>query len=383
LFYESGNDQSIYHLADNPATDLRNDLLNGKNFLPNTHYEVSPLDLAILADCGFTLNGPLNLIQNGGFEVGPDPKAYLPLQPGSTAITGWTVVHGGIDYVGTDWVSAHGNRSLDLNGTPGVGGVSQIFNTTPGQKYHVTFDMAGHYSGLLQTLKVSAAGKSEEFAFQARTDPKNMGWERKTWDFTATAAQTTLEFDSLQTGYQYGGPALDNVSVMPLQTSTTTTSNSPLTTPTPTTGSNPPSTTTTNPTFVTLGGAQSQVTPALTLPSFSGSSNDELRFIGASSSTPPLGSTNAGLTSVGNLSDLVITMSSQSGSGSNDLLPQVPLGMAESTMPLAGAITPDLATVVTGTIPIFGQTNQWNTALPLPGWTLMQGLQPGDSIPST
>jgi len=64
---------------------------------------------------------------------------------------------GGIDYVGTYWLASQGNRSLDLNGTPGVGGVAQTFDTVPDQTYHVQFDMAGHFSGLLQEMRVSAA----------------------------------------------------------------------------------------------------------------------------------------------------------------------------------------------------------------------------------
>lgn len=65
-----------------------------------------------------------NLIRNGSFEIGVSPGSYLPLGVGSTAIQGWIVIRGGIDYYGTGWISADGSRSLDLNGTPGVGGVA-------------------------------------------------------------------------------------------------------------------------------------------------------------------------------------------------------------------------------------------------------------------
>jgi choice-of-anchor C domain-containing protein len=154
-----------------------------------------------------------NLVQNGSFELGPEPGFYLPLNPGSMDINGWEVTRGQIDYVGTDWVSSDGNRSLDLNGTPGVGGVAQTFATIPGQTYHVSFDLAGHYSGLIQYMEVNAAGQSQVFTLLSGTDPNNLGWKGQTWDFTATAPQTTLEFRSLQPDYPYGGPALDNVVV--------------------------------------------------------------------------------------------------------------------------------------------------------------------------
>ena len=157
-----------------------------------------------------------NLIQNGSFESGaniPNNPGYLTLSPGSTAINNWTVIKGGIDYYGTGWVASDGRRSLDLNGTPGVGGVSQQFATTPGQTYHVRFDMAGHYSGLLQTMGVRAAKQSQNFTFQSGTDPQHLGWKPLDWDFTAKETHTTLEFYSLQTGYPFGGPAIDNVRV--------------------------------------------------------------------------------------------------------------------------------------------------------------------------
>ena len=95
-----------------------------------------------------------------------------------------------------------------------MGGIAQKFSTNPGQQYVVTFALAGHDSGLLQELGVGAAGQSAEFFFQAGTDPTNLGWETKSWLFTAVDTETTLEFYSLQTSYKFGGPALDNVSVV-------------------------------------------------------------------------------------------------------------------------------------------------------------------------
>ena len=163
-----------------------------------------------------------NLLVNGSFELGPttpDSPSFVPLFPGSTDIFGWDIIRGGIDYeaewrIGTDgWMSADGDYSLDLNGTPGVGGVAQTFNTKVGQKYLVTFDLAAHPSGLLQTMRVSAAGQSADFYFQSKSDPSNLGWQALTWEFTAISRQTTLELYSLQTGYQFGGPALDGVVV--------------------------------------------------------------------------------------------------------------------------------------------------------------------------
>ena len=58
------------------------------------------------------------------------------------------------------------------------------------------------------------AGELNDFTFQSGTDPHHLGWQKRTWEFTATASLTRLEFYSLQTGYAFGGPALDNVKVV-------------------------------------------------------------------------------------------------------------------------------------------------------------------------
>jgi hypothetical protein len=97
---------------------------------------------------------------NGGFEEGSNPGSYLPLRDGSTTIKRWTVIglaghNSGIDYYGTGWQNSPlgsnpSYRSVDLNGTPGPGGIKQTFDTVPNHQYRVTFDLAGHPSGLIQ-----------------------------------------------------------------------------------------------------------------------------------------------------------------------------------------------------------------------------------------
>src|SRR5688572_33418771 len=85
-----------------------------------------------------------NLLVNGSFEEGPDAGDFLPLEPGSTDIKGWTVTRAQVDYIGGHWKSADGNRSLDLHGSPGLGGVKQTFATVKGRKYKVTFAVAAN-----------------------------------------------------------------------------------------------------------------------------------------------------------------------------------------------------------------------------------------------
>ena len=161
-----------------------------------------------------------NLIQNGSFETATiNPGAsYITLDAVSTAITGWTVSQGSIDYIGTFWQASNGSRSLDLSGAEAdAGGIQQTFNTTVGETYRVTFDLAGNpeENPTIKEMRVSAGGSSADFSFDITGNSNsNMGWVSKSWDFTATGTTTTLSFLSLvDTGF---GPALDNVSVVAL-----------------------------------------------------------------------------------------------------------------------------------------------------------------------
>jgi choice-of-anchor C domain-containing protein len=180
--------------------------------------------VAVTFISGLFTKANTNLILNGSFEVGPDPGAMITLLGGSTAITGWEVTRGGIDYEGTFWVASDGDRSLDLDNSPGFGGIMQTFATNVGQEYLVTFDMAGNpYRGyndpFIKYMRVEAAGQYADFSFDVTGhDYNNMGWETHSYQFTANSSLTTLEFYSLHSfegGYSgYCGPALDNVSVV-------------------------------------------------------------------------------------------------------------------------------------------------------------------------
>jgi choice-of-anchor C domain-containing protein len=164
-----------------------------------------------------------NLLVNGSFEEGPDlpkgPNAFLQLDNGSTALPGWVVSLGNIDVVDTSYnKAAHGKRSLDLSGSV-PGAISQTFKTKKGQKYRVTFALAGTAPDAgpkERKLQISAGGKTEEFTFDSTDKTRNdMGWVRKTWEFTAQADKTMLEFVSLTEGNL--GPALDDVVVVAIR----------------------------------------------------------------------------------------------------------------------------------------------------------------------
>lgn len=173
----------------------------------------------VLALCiGITLTAAtaqaVSLITNGSFELATIVPDGDTLEAGSTAITGWTVTSGDIDYIGNYWTASDGVRSLDMNGRTS-GNISQSFSTIIGKEYEVRFDMAGNPDSgpTIKSLRASVDSIFFDFTFDntgwTRT---SMGWEEKSFLFTAIAPETTLSFISLTADCCWG-PALDNVEV--------------------------------------------------------------------------------------------------------------------------------------------------------------------------
>uniref|UniRef100_UPI0018E57B2A choice-of-anchor C family protein n=1 Tax=Cyanothece sp. BG0011 TaxID=2082950 RepID=UPI0018E57B2A len=157
-----------------------------------------------------------NLIKNGSFELGQEfTSNFIRLPVGSTKITNWVVTGADVDYL-RDREATDGRKSIDLDGNIGsAGGVEQTFSTVPGQTYQVSFDLAGNTGSgpTIKKLKVSAAGESKDFTFDITGKSfSNMGYEGKTWTFTAKEPTTTLTFLSQDdSGW---GPVIDNVAVV-------------------------------------------------------------------------------------------------------------------------------------------------------------------------
>lgn len=152
-----------------------------------------------------------NLVINGSFEQGPNTDGYLMRKPGDRSIQGWQVIHDTIDYIGTYFPSAHGTRHVDLDGTPGFGGIQQIVTTEPGQKYKLTFSLAGNPQGAPSTkvMMAQAGNVSKRFAHAADT-----GWTQQTIIFTANSSSTVIAFYSADKEGGYWGPLLDNVQLV-------------------------------------------------------------------------------------------------------------------------------------------------------------------------
>lgn len=195
--------------SNRPTNNWRSVLMN--NMRRAVTLCIVSFSLAVITDAH------ANLLINGSFEQGPNSNTNN-IPPGSTAISGWIVTRAPIDgEVSTagGWQAADGTHSLDLNGSPGVGGIAQTFGTVSGQQYQVTFSLAGNpTTARITSLGVEAAGQSAAFSFNTTGKTLfNMGWVTKSWTFAATDSVTTLEFFSTDTLDSNIGPALDNVSV--------------------------------------------------------------------------------------------------------------------------------------------------------------------------
>ncbi len=154
-------------------------------------------------------------IVNGSFEAGTFTGApFDTLAAGNTSITGWSIGGAGVDWIGSYWQASQGNRSIDLSALS-AGSLSQSIATVIGQRYSVSFDLAGNPTGsplLKQVVVTINGGDASTFDFTTgATSTANMGWVGNTYNFTATSTTSVLKFTSLAN--TASGPALDNVSI--------------------------------------------------------------------------------------------------------------------------------------------------------------------------
>jgi hypothetical protein len=160
-----------------------------------------------------------NLLANGSFENGGfvnQGNDTMSLNPGSTVITGWTVVTDTTAWIGPTnpfgLSASDGSFFLDLTnyqaGTP-FAGMSQSIATIPGALYSLSFDLGSStFWGRPDGITASAAGTSSTFTSPATGT--NDDWEHVSMAFTASSSSTTVLLQGAS-GRNYIG--LDNVSV--------------------------------------------------------------------------------------------------------------------------------------------------------------------------
>jgi hypothetical protein len=171
-----------------------------------------------------TVDARANLLTNGSFETTtPSVPAgsFVNFLPGSSGITGWTVVgvtgtevsvvnafsQGGINFLAED-----GSNWLDLTGdgtNNDTEGVTQTIATNPGDQYSLSFFVGNVFNptgifGTTSTVDVSENGVSlGAFENSCTTCTSSLTWQLFTTTFVATGSSTTLRFLN-------GDPANDN-----------------------------------------------------------------------------------------------------------------------------------------------------------------------------
>ena len=174
--------------------------------------------------CGLSSVAHAAAFSNGSFESFNADDADLlcngdinfcgQYNAGNTGITGWTIGGNSVDIVGVvGWKAAHGDWSVDLSGI-GAGSLSQTFDTVVGTTYRVSFEIGGNFLSGSQVMMGAASVDDTVLPLSFDTtgsSAANMGWDSRSFDFTATDATSTLLFVSNMNSAT--GLALDNVRV--------------------------------------------------------------------------------------------------------------------------------------------------------------------------
>ncbi len=162
--------------------------------------------------------GPASIV-NGGFEM-PTVPGYQLFATGSS-FPGWLVVGASGNVAplsssysesGFTFSAQAGSQSVDLTGlSSSATGVSQVVQTTPGTKYHLTFwignvvDSSGLF-GSTSTVVVTVDGTTMPFT-NSGGGGMTPSWVQYSFDFTASSAMTTIQFVN-------GDPSGDNSNLL-------------------------------------------------------------------------------------------------------------------------------------------------------------------------
>jgi choice-of-anchor C domain-containing protein len=154
-----------------------------------------------------------DLVVNGSFETDTVSNgSYATLTTAST-LTGWTVDVDDVELIEGYWTAYAGSKSLDLSGN-NPGQISQVFTTTAGASYRLTFMMSANPDGgsTVRTMDVTFDGVTQSASYDTSVfnpTTSNMNWQFNVMTFTATGTTTTLTFTSTENSAF--GPALDDV----------------------------------------------------------------------------------------------------------------------------------------------------------------------------
>ncbi len=159
---------------------------------------------------------------NGSFEEGTANIGAWANQPaGSTNITGWDIVVS-VDWIGSYYAAADGNRSIDMGASPSLGDIKQTVDVSSNTTYKITFAVAGITDGdsvndprtKTMDVKIDGVVQSPVVSYTATRTAAQLApgdWVDHTFYYTTGAGQTSLVLEFVSTINAYAGIGLDNV----------------------------------------------------------------------------------------------------------------------------------------------------------------------------
>jgi choice-of-anchor C domain-containing protein len=167
--------------------------------------------------------GQPNLLQNGGFEVGPGQADCTWVVHGVSPefVPGWSVIAVSVDRerlssscpaTTESWTSFDGEFTIDLDGGDAGGAIAQTVTTVPGRHYRLSFQLTGNCAPGTKSMRVEVAGVTAQFDHVCQSQ-NPQPWSEKSVDFVAIGKITTVVLRSLSTSGR-NGPVIDAVQLV-------------------------------------------------------------------------------------------------------------------------------------------------------------------------
>lgn len=180
-----------------------------------------------------SIQAQASIVTNGSFEDAPIAYFYQHINNGTPAanayIPGWAVSGPlstanppGVDLVNDQYGSvapaADGHQFVDLNGTPGPGGILQVLTTVVGQLYTLTFAHASNNVFSTGQYAVYDGAGLAGPAILGLTDFNDspttpLDWQYVSTTFEAVSTQTTIFFKSFTPNGGNQGAMVDDIAV--------------------------------------------------------------------------------------------------------------------------------------------------------------------------
>ncbi len=170
----------------------------------------NPLVAVAMASMAVCSQAAGNLLINGDFEADiasiTGPNFYTTVNAGQPGIFGWTVGGTSVDLIIAPYYGAITSVSVDLDGTPGPGTLSQSFNQVVGQTYTLVWDYFRNPPGSNLGVKFGDLSPVTYTNVSLLTS-------YVTESLTYVAASTGVASLTFTSSGGSGGPTIDNVSV--------------------------------------------------------------------------------------------------------------------------------------------------------------------------